>query len=673
MAKAKTTLMRLAGRSLARLIKYIKKTSPLTLDPPDLHERLGGQHPFILAMWHGQFMLLPLLQQNVVAVKAMVARHGDAELIGEALQQFGIELIRGAGAGGRKRDRGGATALREAVRAIGQGATVAMTADVPPGPARVSGTGIVTLARMTGRPIVAVAAASSRYTSFDTWSRMTLNLPNSKLALVMGDPVYAPREADDAELENVRLEVERQLNRATARAYEIVGADITRATPLELIPVAPDAKPGLAIKTYRTVLNLARPTVPLVLSLRARQGKEDPSRRPERYGIASLPRPAGRLVWFHAASVGETNVALPLMTEILKTYPDINILLTTGTTTSAALAASRLPARAIHQYVPVDVRAFTKRFLDHWRPDLAIFTESEVWPNLVLETSARAVPLALINARMSPRSMKRWRQFAGSARPLFARFDVVLAQNEKIARMLRILGARNVSNSGNMKIDAPPPSADQTELANLQAAAGNRPRFLAASTHPGEDGIIAMAHRQLAAKLPDFLTIIVPRHPDRGPQLQAELSALGLSVARRSQTPLPAPGTQIFVADTLGELGTFYAFAPVAFIGGSLVDRGGQNPVEAVRHNTAVLTGPSHHNFADAYGALLASGGAIEVKSAGDIADAVQRLLANDAEVAHLQDGAKKALVSLSGAMTKTLDVLRPYLEQQKVPERASQ
>ena len=673
MAKAKTTLMRLGGRSLARLIKYVDKTSDLTLDPPDLHEKLGVQHPVILAMWHGQFMLLPLLQQHAVTVKAMVARHGDAELIGEALRQFDIELIRGAGAGDRKRDRGGATALREAVRALAEGSTVALTADIPPGPARVSGTGIVTLARMSGRPIVAVAAASSRYTSFDTWSRMTLNLPYAKLALVMGEPVWAPREADEAALEAVRREVERQLNHVTNKAYAIVGADIARATPLEYLAVDPKSKPGFAIKAYRTALALARPAAPLLLAHRARQGKEDPARRAERLGIASVPRPSGRLVWVHAASVGETNVALPVIGELLKAYADVSVLLTTGTTTSAALAAARLPERAIHQYVPLDVRGFTRRFLDHWKPDLAIFTESEVWPNLVLETSARSVPLALINARMSPRSMKRWRRFAGAARPLFARFDVTLAQNEKIARMLRVLGARNVTNAGNLKIDSPPPPADRAELARLRAALAGRPCFLAASTHPGEERIVASAHRILAQNLPSFLTIIVPRHPERGADLQTELQAQGFRVERRSLTPLPGKDTDIFIADTLGELGTFYALSPAAFIGGSLVARGGQNPIEAVRHGAVVLTGPSHHNFNDAYVALLASDGAIEVKSAGDLAAAINRLYANEAEAQSRREGANAALSSLSGALVKTLDALRPYLEQRKVPARASQ
>ena len=673
MAKTKTTLMRLAGRSLARLISYIKKTSPLTLDPPDLHQRLGAQHPVILAMWHGQFMLLPLLQQNVVTVKAMVARHGDAELIGEALRQFDIELIRGAGAGDRKRDRGGATALREALRALAGGATVAMTADIPPGPARVSGTGIVTLARMSGRPIVAVAAASSRFKAFDTWSRMTLNLPYSKLALVLGDPIFVARDADADALEEARSSVERELNRVTARAYEITGADLANATPLELLPADPAGKPGLALNAYRTLLTAARPAAPMLLSMRARQGKEDPTRSGERIGKPGIARPAGPLVWVHAASVGETNAALPLIDEILAGHRNFHVLLTTGTTTSAALAAARLGERAIHQFVPLDVPAYGRRFLDHWQPNLAIFTESDVWPNLILETARRSVPLALINARMSPRSIKRWRRFARRARPVFARFDLALAQNDKIARTLRALGVQTVTTAGNLKIDAPALPVNQSAFVQLKIALGGRPSFVAASTHPGEEQIIAQAHQKLAQTIPGLITIIVPRHPERGGQIEIDLQTSGLAITRRSQHPLPTAATQIFIADTLGELGTFYALTPVAFIGGSLIPRGGQNPIEAIRHGAAVVTGPSYHNFVDAYAALLAANGAREASSATELAVAIGALLTDTAAAGRQRDNATAALAGMSGAMAKTLAALEPYLSKLEHTSHAAQ
>ena len=666
MAEIKTTLMRAGGRSLARLIKHVAKTSDVVYAPADLRDRLRATHPCIIACWHGQFMMLAILHPGDVKVSAMVARHGDAELIGEAMRNLNTELIRGAGAGGRKKDRGGASALRAAVRALADGASLVMTADVPPGPARIAGAGIITIARMSGVPIVPVAAATKRFTSFDTWSRITLNLPYSKLVFAGGEPIHVPRDADDATLEQLRLSLELSLNQLTARAYEIAGADVSRATPLDQLAAVVPPPPTAALKVYRAALSLARPAVPLLLRARERRGKEDQARRGERLGFAGLPRPAGPLFWVHAASVGETNAVLPLIDEILGLNAAAHILLTTGTTTSAEIAARRLPVRAHHQYVPLDVPQYVERFLDHWRPDLAIFTESDVWPNLVIETSSRAIPLALINARMSPRSIKRWRRYRKHGRALFSRFNLVLAQNESIAKAIKMLGAPRVVTAGNLKIDAPPPPVDTVELARLKVAIGARPLLLAASTHPGEEAIIATAHASIARELPDALTIIVPRHPDRGATLFAQLAAQGLKVDRRSLGVLPGADTGIYLADTIGELGTFYALSPIALIGGSLIEHGGQNPIEAVRLGSAVLTGPSYHNFRDAFSALLASKGALEVKTADDIAQAVVRLHKSDRDAQAMRDGAETALASLGGALRTTLEALAPFLAKQR-------
>ncbi|MFN0025110.1 MAG: glycosyltransferase N-terminal domain-containing protein, partial [Parvularculaceae bacterium] len=616
----------------------------------------------IIACWHGQFMMLAHLHPGDVKVSAMVARHGDAELIGEALRRFDTGLIRGAGAGGRKRDRGGASALRASVRALNEGASLVMTADVPPGPARAAGSGIITIARMSGRPIVPVAVASSRFKSFDTWSRMTLNLPYSKLVYVGGDPIHVPRDADDAILEALRLNLEHTLNAATERAYDLAGADVRRATPLGQLAAKNPPAPGLRLKLYRSGTSALRAAAPLLLKYRERQGKEDPERRSERLGQATKKRPEGPLAWVHAASVGETNAVLPLIEALLGAEPDLHVLLTTGTTTSAGLAARRLPPRACHQFVPLDAAKYAGAFLDHWRPDLAIFTESEIWPNLILESSRRNITMALINARMSPRSMKRWRRNGALARPLFSRFSIVLAQNEVVARTIQSLGAPNVLTVGNIKIDAAPPPANASDLAALKAAAPGRPLLLAASTHPGEETIVARAHEILEKALPGLLTIIAPRHPTRAEALQSELQSKGLRVARRSVTGLPLGDTQIYLADTIGELGTFFALCPVAFMGGSMIEHGGQNPIEAIRHGTLVLTGASIHNFRDIYETLANSGGAKTVTSAEDIAAAAALLLADKLAAAKMQIGAEAGLAKLEGALQKTLDALLPLI-----------
>ncbi len=667
MADTKKKAMMTAGRSLARLIKFVARTSQQVFDPPDTLQRLRETHPCIVACWHGQFMMLCELHPGEgVDVSAMVARHGDAEVIGEAMRLMNVELIRGAGAGGRKKDRGGAQALRAAVKAITGGSSLVMTADVPPGPARKAGIGIITIARMAGCPIVPVAAASSRFRSFDTWSRMTLNLPYSKLAFAMEEPILVARDADAETMEQARQRLEASLNSAMVRAYAIAGADIKRATPLGQLAALDPPEPGLGLKTYRSALAMLRPLAPALLSSRERLGKEDPARRGERLGFPGLTRPEGRLVWIHAASVGETNAVLPVIEGLLEANPEAHVLLTTGTRTSAGLAQKRLPSRAFHQYVPLDAAAYAGRFLDHWHPDLAVFTESEIWPNLILETSKRKIPLALINARMSPRSMKRWRRNARVARPLFSRFNIVLAQNDRIARTVTELGAPVVITAGNLKIDSPPPPVGASALEKLKSATQGRPIFLAASTHPGEDSIIAAAHDIIAKSLPRLLTIIVPRHPDRGPALIAEMTRFGLKTERRSAVATPAADTNVYIADSIGELGTFYALAPVSFIGGSLIEHGGQNPIEAIRHGSLVLTGPSQHNFRDIYETLIRANGATTVTSADDIAQHVTALLGDAAGVKRQRDRANAALTDMSGALGKTLQALQPFIAKQR-------
>ena len=360
-----------------------------------------------------------------------------------------------------------------------------MTADVPGGQARKAGLGIVMAAKQSGRAILPVAIATKRYLALNTWSRMKINLPHSSLGFAIGPIVRVPREATPEELEKYRQEVEDSLNLATQQAYDRAGGDLSRAVPGGA--GAKSTEPGLWLKTYRAVTSFARPMAPLLLGLRERRGKEEPLRRNERLGQPRIKRPAGRLAWFHAASVGETNAILPLMAALAQERPSLSFLLTTGTVTSAKLAAQRLGPRAIHQYAPLDAPEYVASFLDHWRPDLAVFTESEIWPNLILESSARGIPLALVNGRMTKRSFRRWRRNPGFAHPLFSRFDLVLAQNEGLARRFATLGAPNAIPAGNLKIDAPAPLVDDAELERLRPALQGRPLLIAACTHEGED------------------------------------------------------------------------------------------------------------------------------------------------------------------------------------------
>ena len=655
----------LGSALLASYVRLVYATSTIKREPADTDAKLFDQHPQILAMWHGQFLLLPRLKPERPAdVRAMVSRHGDAEIIGSVLKRFGMELIRGAGAGKRRRNRGGATAVRESLRALASGATVAMTADVPPGPARKAGNGIATLAAMSGRPIVPFAIATRRFLTLPTWSAFTLNLPFSTLAIVIGDPVRLAGE-DAVSIETRRLAVERALAEVTARAYALAGA----SDPLN----KKDAiKPGPSLKIYRAFTQLAAPIAPLILAWRTRRGKEELDRRPERYGLSSAARPAGFLAWFHAASVGEANAALPVIDSIAADHPEVRLLLTTATVTSAKLARTRLPKGAVHQYVPLDNQGYVQRFLHHWRPDLAVLVESEIWPNLVLETKAQGIPLVLINGRMSTPSFQRWRRRPGMSRPLFSSFDLVLAQNDRLAERFTQLGVTRALDIGNLKADAPPPPADLPGKRRLAAALSGRTVLLAASTHQGEEDMVAAAHLKMKPEQADLLTIIVPRHPERGPLIAEKLRAAGLSACLRSEGRLPEPGTDIYIADTIGELGLFYALAPVAFIGGSLVPRGGQNPVEAIKLGAAVLTGPNWQNFRDSYTELLKAGGCNEATDAASLAVAALGLLKDDAARVQMTARAEAAIAAMSGALPRTLAALEPYLPPKTTLQHAS-
>lgn len=422
--------------------------------------------------------------------------------------------------------------------------------------------------------------------------------------------------------------------------------------------------PAVAVLTlYRAVTTAALPLIDLFLWRRAARGKEDPSRIDERRGKPSLERPAGRLVWLHAASIGEAQSILRLLERLLRDRPDMSALVTTGTVTSAALLADRLPARALHQFIPVDRAPWIRRFLDHWRPDAAIWVESELWPNLLLETHARGIPLALVNARISERSHAAWRRVPGTARRLLDLFDLILAQDETIASRLRDLGARRVSVTGNLKAAAAALPAEAEALIALQDAFADRPLWLAASTHPGEEALIGSAHRHAAPGQPGLLTILVPRHPHRAAGIAAEMKSIGLRVACRSKGDPVVGETDIYLADTTGELGLFYRLAPLAFIGGSLVPHGGQNMLEAAQLGCAILHGPHVDNFRSIADDLAGAGATRMVADGKALADTVAHLLGRPAELRAMAAAAGEAARDKADVLDDVVRTLTPLLD----------
>lgn len=406
---------------------------------------------------------------------------------------------------------------------------------------------------------------------------------------------------------------------------------------------------------YRAASHVLGPMISVYLNRRMAKGKEDPARFPERMGQASQARPSGSLVWLHGASVGECLSLLPLIERLLA--QGLKVLLTSGTVTSAQMMVDRLPAGAVHQFVPVDRPAWVRRFLDHWRPDLVLWAESDFWPNILAEIKKRQVPLILVQGRVSPRSLAGWKKAPGFIATILGRFDLCLGQTPGDADRLRQLGGGDCRCVGNLKQAVPPLPCDPAELERLRAMAAGRPLWLAASTHPGEEALVAKVHRALLDRFPDLLTVIVPRHPHRGPEIVAELPDCRL----RSAGAMPEGG--LYVADTMGELGLFFRLCPIVFMGKSLLAEGGQNPFEPARLGAAVLFGPRMSNFPDMVPSMLAADAAQQVGSPEELQHQVASLLAEPQLLAQRRAAAQAWSEAEAGALDQVMECLAPWLE----------
>lgn len=417
----------------------------------------------------------------------------------------------------------------------------------------------------------------------------------------------------------------------------------------------------MLLNLYRLLTILLAPLIELYLKKRLAAGKEDAARFRERFGHASIARPKGPLVWVHAASVGESISVLPLIQSLVDEYPKLHVLLTTGTVTSANMIQSRLPSRAYHQYVPVDSFFAVRRFLNYWRPDLALWVESEIWPNLIAETRKHC-QLVLVNGRLSPASLEKWQRYPALAKSLMHRFGLVLPQTEADAKRLTTLGALSVHFIGNLKYAAPALPSDSKKMGELLGMIGQRTLWLAASTHKGEESMVAEVHQQLKEKFSDFLTIIVPRHPDRASALKDEFKALKLNVAMRSKSESVTEDTDIYLADTMGELGVLYRLVGVVFVGGSLVEHGGQNPLEPARLECAILFGPFMDNFREIAREMEEKGGAIRVADKTALQEKLYHLLRDHEQQEHLVRAAEKIAKKNNGVLESYMKALEPFL-----------
>ena len=391
-----------------------------------------------------------------------------------------------------------------------------------------------------------------------------------------------------------------------------------------------------------------------ILRRRLARGKEDPARWQEKLGQIAVERPEGPLVWMHAVSVGEGLSVLPLL-KALTAQGGVTVLLTCTTVTAMGLMQARVPERVIVQYLPLDLPGPVARFLDHWRPDVAVMVESEFWPRLIHATHARGIALILANARMSDRSARRWGRMGGLARAVLGRFTLLAAPDASMAERLVALGAERarVQVTGTLKRAAERLPVDPEELARLRAVIGGRPLWLAASTHAGEEAAVADAHRIVCERRPDALLILAPRHPARAAEIGDLLAERGLSESRRSRGE--GPGAQVYLADTLGEMGVWFDLCPLTFVGGSLVPGiGGHNAYEPALHGSAILHGPHVGNFADLYGRLDAAGAAQPVSDAASMAAVVERVLGDPAAWKVLTEAANGVLAAEADGVAAT-------------------
>lgn len=419
-------------------------------------------------------------------------------------------------------------------------------------------------------------------------------------------------------------------------------------------------KRSLALLAYSFLTSACRPLVQLFLRSRIRRGKEDPARVAERRGLATHSRPDGRFVWMHGASIGECLSLLSCMEEFIAR--GFHIVVTSGSLGSARVLAGRLPAGALHQFFPLDVYRYAFRFLEHWRPEIVLFAESEIWPNVFRAVKQANIPLVCVNARLSPTSFRRWSKVPKAAAEVFDRINVCLAQTEADAERFALLGARNVSVLGNLKFDTQPPPVDPVQLTELTGRIGARPVWAAVSTHQGEAEIIAAAHLALRSRFPSLLTIIAPRHPQRGDAVAQMLGRKGLRAARRSRAETVTADTEIYVADTLGEIGLIYRVSALAFIGRSLAAKGGQNPIEAAKLGCAILHGPHVSSFREVYAALDAGEGAFAVEDRKSLIDAVAWLLSDAHALRRAARNAAHITEEHSGATVRVMQAIAPYL-----------
>jgi len=416
----------------------------------------------------------------------------------------------------------------------------------------------------------------------------------------------------------------------------------------------------LIYQLYKLASFLSYSFIKLLLLLRVYRGKEDRLRYTEKLGFFKLNKPEGKLLWFHAASVGEFNAILPIIKALNTEFPALNILITTVTLTAANIASKNLPAAAIHQFAPLDNINIIKRFLAHWQPDIVIWTESEFWPNMLVEASKKA-KLLLINASISKRSFARWQRAKSLAKFIIGKFSLILAQSNETKNYLEQLGIENIIYTGNLKFIAANFIFDQEEFVKLQNQIKNRLVIMGASTHAGEEEMLANIHNNLKGKYPELLTILAPRHVERVEEVKSLLKSLKLNfVTRASKRPIN--NSDIMLVDTMGEFGLFYRLTQVVCIGGSWV-RIGHNFIEPAKLKNLVIFGPNMQSSREAADQFLNQNAALMAANQNELEKIIENYLESPEKFSDIRAKGEFMVEQMGQIQESVLNKIRPYIE----------
>ncbi len=588
-----------------------------------LNEREGGgKTGLLVAFWHEELALSPALwwwtepRNPSMRLHVLISRNRDGRLIADVVAPWRIPAIHGS-SDSKGKNKGGAAALRRIRAVLREGHVVAVMPDGPKGPRRQVQQGVLALAEQVGAPIIPVGIMC-RNIRAGSWDRMVLPLPFGVGKIVCGAPVSIRKgERDEA-----RQRLTAGLNAASEAASAPAEGRGERLFPMSVGDgTAEKGRTACGSFLWAGLATLLAPGLTAMLRVRVRRGKEVRERLRERMGLSRAVRPAGVLVWLHAASVGETVSLLPVVRALLEDRPSLRILMTTGTVTAARTLMREFPremasGRVVHQFVPLDVSRWVRRFLTHWRPACLVLTESELWPNMLSVCGSAGIPAVVVNGRLSPQALAGWRRVPGLARWVMSGLTWVAARSPEDAARFRVLGAAPVFCAGDLKMSAPPPVCDPVFLRRAEEAIGGRPVWIAAATHAGEEEAVFAAAKLLRARIPDLLTIVAPRHPDRGQDIARLACRTGLTAdiaPRRAAGLWPRTSDAVWVVDTLGELGTLFRLSRVVFMGNSLLPAngpskgGGHNPFEPARCGCVIATGPATGNFEEAFEALAGS------------------------------------------------------------------